>query len=40
MIDRSAGGNLRFEDYPRDKSFIETLREDMTAKLKETMIAV
>lgn len=40
MIDRSAGGNLRFEDYPRDKSFIETLREDMTAKLKEKMISV
>jgi len=33
MIDEAAGCNLRFDDYPRGKEFLEQLREAMTELL-------
>lgn len=35
MIDRAAGFDLRFDEYPRNKEFLETLREEMTRMLKD-----
>lgn len=35
MIDRAAGRNLRFDDYPRGKEFLEGLRAEMVEKIRE-----
>lgn len=37
MIDEAAGGELRFDQYPRNKEFIENLRERMIAAIKKTL---
>lgn len=34
MIDRAAGRTLRFDDYPRNKEFLENLREEMAERIK------
>lgn len=33
MIDRAAGRDLRFDDYPKGNAFLENLREEMLQKL-------
>lgn len=33
MIDKAAGRNLTFDDYPRDKTFLENLRNEMVEKI-------
>lgn len=33
MIDAAAGCNLRFDDYPKNKAFLENLRSEMIAKI-------
>ena len=35
MIDKAAGLNLRFDDYPRNKAFLENLRAAMIEKIRE-----
>ena len=35
MIDEAAGRNLRFDDYPSDKNFLENLRAGMTQRIAE-----
>lgn len=37
MIDKAAGHALRFDDYPRNKEFLENLRGQMVNKLKEKL---
>ena len=34
MIDAAAGFDLRFDDYPRNKEFIENLRAKMIEMIK------
>ncbi|MBQ7839842.1 MAG: DUF4091 domain-containing protein [Lachnospiraceae bacterium] len=36
MIDRAAGMDLRFDEYPRSKEFLENLRAEMIEKIRET----
>lgn len=33
MIDEAAGGNLRFDDYPKNKEFLENLRAKMVEQI-------
>ena len=35
MIDGAAGRDMRFDDYPKNKEFLEGLREEMVAKIME-----
>ena len=35
MIDGAAGRGVRFDDYPKNKEFLENLREEMVAKIME-----
>lgn len=35
MIDQAAGRNLRFDDYPKGKEFLEGLRAKMVEKIRE-----
>jgi len=37
MIDEAAGGELRFDQYPRNKEFIENLREQMVVAIKKAL---
>ncbi|MCI9337412.1 MAG: DUF4091 domain-containing protein [Lachnospiraceae bacterium] len=35
MIDRAAGRKIRFDDYPKNKEFLENLRAEMVEKIRE-----
>ena len=35
MIDETADGDLRFDDYPRDSAYLPTLREKMLAEIEK-----
>lgn len=35
MIDETAGGDVRFDDYPRDSAYLPTLREKMLAEIEK-----
>jgi len=37
MIDEAAGGDLRFDQYPRNKEYIEQLREVMVTTIKKNI---
>ena len=37
MIDEAAGGQLRFDQYPRNKEYIENLRERMITAIKKSL---
>ena len=39
MIDEAAGRNLRFDDYPRNREFLEGLREAMVEKIEKLSAA-
>lgn len=39
MIDYAAGCDLKFDNYPRNKEFLETLRESMIEKIKAILQA-
>ena len=38
MIDEAAGGDLRFDDYPRNKEFLEKLRAKMVDRIKSANV--
>ena len=35
LIDDTAGGNVRFDDYPRDSSYLPTLRDRLLAEIEK-----
>ena len=35
MIDEAAGGNLRFDAYPKNNEFIEALRQQMIQRIAQ-----
>lgn len=35
MIDETAGGDVRFDDYPRDSAYLPTLREKMITEIEK-----
>jgi hypothetical protein len=37
MIDEEAGRELRFDDYPRDSGFIDSLRDRMVCAINENI---
>ena len=37
MIDRAAGRNLRFDDYPCDSEFFENLRAEMIEVIEKSL---
>lgn len=39
MIDKAAGGDLRFDDYPRNNAFLENLRAQMVEQISKLSVS-